>query len=100
MRKPGPHCGPRADAMQIPDVRSIGKTGATMTDRNDPRRQAGNVSRRGFLKRVAATASTAALFNSIDMAFPGGVHIAQAAGPEVKKATLGFIALTDAAPLF
>ena len=32
--------------------------------------------------------------------FPFGVHVAQAAGPETTKANLGFIALTDAAPLF
>ena len=71
-----------------------------MTDRNSPDRPIGRVSRRAFLKRAAATASTAALFDSIGTAFSGGVHVAQAAGPEVKKATLGFIALTDAAPLF
>ncbi|HET7812309.1 MAG TPA: CmpA/NrtA family ABC transporter substrate-binding protein, partial [Steroidobacteraceae bacterium] len=29
-----------------------------------------------------------------------GAHVAQAAGPETAKANLGFIALTDAAPLF
>jgi nitrate/nitrite transport system substrate-binding protein len=33
-------------------------------------------------------------------AFPGGAFVAQANGPEVTKARLGFIALTDAAPLF
>ena len=32
--------------------------------------------------------------------FPAGVHIAEAAGPEVTKANLGFIALTDAGALF
>ena len=37
---------------------------------------------------------------AIGDAFPFGVHVAQAAGPEVTKANLGFIALTDAAPLF
>src|SRR5262249_4305632 len=31
--------------------------------------------------------------------FPFGVHVAQAAGPEVKKAVLGYIALMDASPL-
>ena len=55
------------------------------------------LSRRAFLK---ATAGTAALLGAVQTQFPGGVHIAQAAGPEVKKAKLGFIALTDAAPLF
>ena len=58
------------------------------------------VSRRSFLTRAAATLSTAAVIDSVRLAFPGGVHVAAAAGPEVKKATLGFIALTDAAPLF
>ena len=32
--------------------------------------------------------------------FPFGLSIAEAAGPEVKGAKLGFIALTDAGPLF
>src|SRR4029077_12842622 len=41
-----------------------------------------------------------ALTDAIRFAFPGGVSIAEAAGREVKKALLGFIALTDAAPLF
>ncbi|MDQ2084077.1 CmpA/NrtA family ABC transporter substrate-binding protein [Xanthobacteraceae bacterium Astr-EGSB] len=54
------------------------------------------LSRRRFL----ATSGTAALFGAIGNAFPGGAHVAQAAGPEVTKAVLGFIALTDAAPLF
>jgi nitrate/nitrite transport system substrate-binding protein len=54
------------------------------------------LSRRRFL----ASSGTAALFGTINTAFPGGVHIAHAAGPEVTKAVLGFIALTDAAPLF
>ena len=58
------------------------------------------VSRRSFLKRTGATLSTAALMESVGMAFPYGVPMAHADGPEVKKAILGFIALTDAAPLF
>lgn len=53
-------------------------------------------SRRKFLK---ASASTAALLGAAKLQFPGGAF-AQGAGPEVTKATLGFIALTDAAPLF
>jgi nitrate/nitrite transport system substrate-binding protein len=56
-------------------------------------------SRRNFLKRTAATASALALTDAARL-FPAGVHIAQAAGPEVTKANLGFIALTDAAALF
>ena len=52
-------------------------------------------SRRRFLK---GTASTAALFSSVQMQFPGGAF-AQGAGPEVKKSVLGYIALIDASPL-
>ena len=54
------------------------------------------ISRRSFLK---TTAGTAALMGALQTQFPFGVHIAEAQGPEVKKAILGFIALTDAAPL-
>src|SRR2546421_5423003 len=54
------------------------------------------ISRRGFLK---ASAGTAALLGAAQAQFPSGAF-AQAAGPEVKGAKLGFIALTDAAPLF
>jgi nitrate/nitrite transport system substrate-binding protein len=54
------------------------------------------LSRRKFLK---GTASTAALLGAVQMQFPGGAF-AQGSGPEVKGAKLGFIALTDAAPLF
>src|SRR5688572_1474998 len=69
-----------------------------MVDTNTPKSTP--LSRRGFLKRSVATSSALALGEAIRLAFPGGVHIAEAAGPEVKKAVLGFIALTDAAPLF
>ena len=55
------------------------------------------LSRRALLK---ATAGTAACSAPCRQQFPGGAHVAQAAGPEVTKANLGFIALTDAAPLF
>jgi nitrate/nitrite transport system substrate-binding protein len=55
------------------------------------------LSRRAFLK---TTAGTAALIGALKTNFPAGVHVAEAAGPELTKATLGFIALTDAAPLF
>ena len=54
------------------------------------------VDRREFLKGAAGTA---ALFAAAKMNLPGGAF-AQGAGPEVKGAKLGFIALTDAAPLF
>ncbi len=55
-----------------------------------------SISRRALLK----TSGTAALLAAVNPSFPFGAHIAQAAGPEVTKANLGFIALTDAAPLF
>jgi nitrate/nitrite transport system substrate-binding protein len=67
-----------------------------MTDGKTPK---SSLSRRAFLKRTAATASALALTDAVRTAFPGGA-MAQAAGPEVTKALLGFIALTDAAPLF
>ena len=54
------------------------------------------ISRRDALKTGAGAA---ALMAAVRMNFPGGAF-AQGAGPEVTKATLGFIALTDAAPLF
>jgi len=54
------------------------------------------ISRRQLLK---AGAGTAALLAAARLNFPAGAF-AQGAGPEVKGAKLGFIALTDAAPLF
>ncbi|MFL5212066.1 MAG: CmpA/NrtA family ABC transporter substrate-binding protein [Microvirga sp.] len=54
------------------------------------------MSRRSFLK---ASAGTAALFAAARAQLPSGAF-AQGAGPETKAAKLGFIALTDAAPLF
>ncbi len=56
---------------------------------------AGRTSRRAFLKQTAATA---ALFAAAKAALPAGAF-AQGAGPEVKGTKLGYIALTDAAPL-
>jgi nitrate/nitrite transport system substrate-binding protein len=53
-------------------------------------------SRRQFLK---ATGGTAALLAAARLNFPAGAF-AQGAGPEVTKAILGFIALSDAGPLF
>ncbi len=53
------------------------------------------VSRRSLLKG----AGTAALLAAAKTAFPGGANVAWAAGPEVKGTKLGYIALTDAAPL-
>jgi nitrate/nitrite transport system substrate-binding protein len=54
-----------------------------------------SLSRRRFLK---GTASTAALLGAAQTQFPGGAF-AQGAGPEVKGAKLGYIALTDASAL-
>jgi nitrate/nitrite transport system substrate-binding protein len=65
------------------------------TDSHKPANK--RISRRSFLK---ATASTAALIGAVQSQFPFGAHLAQAAGPEVKAAKLGFIALTDAGALF
>lgn len=56
----------------------------------------GNTTRRGVLKGAAAAL---ALAGAARAALPAGAF-AQAAGPEVKGVKLGFIALTDAAPLF
>lgn len=55
-----------------------------------------HTTRRGLLKGAAGALSLAAAGR---VALPGGAF-AQGAGPEVKGAKLGFIALTDAAPLF
>ncbi|AGB74323.1 MULTISPECIES: CmpA/NrtA family ABC transporter substrate-binding protein [Rhizobium] len=52
------------------------------------------ISRRSMLK----TTATAALVSAVRSAFPSGAFAA-AAGPEVKGIKLGYIALTDAAPL-
>jgi nitrate/nitrite transport system substrate-binding protein len=54
------------------------------------------LSRRQLLK---ATGGTAALLAAAKLNFPAGAF-AQDAGPEVKGAKLGFIALSDAGPLF
>src|SRR5215210_2801541 len=54
------------------------------------------ISRRALLKSTG----TSALMAAIAGEFPFGLHVAHAAGPETTKANLGFIALTDAAPLF
>jgi len=58
-------------------------------------------SRRGLSRRqlLKAASGTAALFAAARLNFPAGAF-AQGAGPEVKAAKLGFIALTDASPLF
>lgn len=57
------------------------------------------LTRRQLLKNTAGAVSTAALLSAARAAVPAGAF-AQASGPETTKATLGFIALTDAGPLF
>ena len=71
-----------------------------MTEGNTPRSRGTKyrLDRRQFIARGGALAGTSALSAAIRSAFPAGAF-AQGAGPEVKKATLGFIALTDFAPL-
>ncbi|MDI1262885.1 MAG: CmpA/NrtA family ABC transporter substrate-binding protein [bacterium] len=56
---------------------------------------------RGFSRRqiLKATGGTAALLAAAKLNFPAGAF-AQGTGPEVTKAILGFIALSDAGPLF
>src|SRR5438045_536287 len=71
------------------------RTTAPMTKPTDPTSRRG-LSRRQLLK---ATGGTAALLAAARLNFPAGAF-AQSAGPEVKGAKLGFIALTDASPLF
>ncbi len=66
-----------------------------MTKTSDPTSRRG-ISRRQLLK---ATSGTAALLAAAKLNFPAGAF-AQDAGPEVKGAKLGFIALSDAGPLF
>ncbi|MCJ8143420.1 ABC transporter substrate-binding protein [Ancylobacter sp. A5.8] len=53
------------------------------------------ITRRSILRAASATAVLAAA----KTAFPFGVRVAEAAGPETTRAVLGYIALTDAAPL-
>ncbi|WP_043362887.1 CmpA/NrtA family ABC transporter substrate-binding protein [Belnapia sp. F-4-1] len=51
------------------------------------------------LTRRTALTATAALLAAARAATPRGAHAQRATTPEVKKAVLGYIALTDAAPL-
>ena len=66
------------------------------TTANNATRSRRGLSRRTFLK---AGAGAAALVGALQTKFPMGVHIAEAAGPEVTKAILGYIALIDASAL-
>jgi len=54
--------------------------------------------RRSILRNAGGVAATAALMSAVRASFPAGAF-AQASGPETSKVTLGFIALTDSAPL-
>ncbi len=67
----------------------------TMTKTSSP------ISHRGLSRRrlLKAAGGTAALLAAARLNFPAGAF-AQGAGPEVTKAVLGFIALSDAGPLF
>lgn len=78
---------------------SDSKTGVNGKQTN-PTNAVQNAGRRQFFKDAAAVASTAALFSAVRAAFPAGAFAGTGGAPEVKGATLGFIALTDAAPLF
>ncbi len=67
-------------------------------EQNRSHRSTTSVSRRTLLQTGTGAFGTAALFSAIRSAFPAGAFAA-GAGPEVTKATFGFIALTDFAPL-
>src|SRR4030081_320244 len=64
------------------------RTNTAMTT-HSPKAPRRALSRRAFLK---TTAGTAALLGALRTNFPFGVHVAEAAGPEVTKANLGFSA--------
>src|ERR1700712_2617344 len=78
----------RRTAIQTQRTIDLMTTTSTRTHRS--------LSRRQILK---AGAGTAALLAAAKLNFPAGAF-AEGAGPEVKAAKLGFIALTDASPLF
>jgi nitrate/nitrite transport system substrate-binding protein len=56
------------------------------------------IDRRSLLRQGTAAAGMAVIASAIKAAFPGGAF-AQGTGPEVKGTKLGYIALTDSAPL-
>jgi nitrate/nitrite transport system substrate-binding protein len=66
-----------------------------MTTRNHTTR---GITRRRLLQGTARLGGAAATIAAIRAAFPSGAF-AEGAGPETAKVTLGFIALTDSAPL-
>ena len=59
---------------------------------------AAGLTRRSLIGSTASLAGATALMAAAQSAFPAGVF-AETAGPEATKVVLGFIALTDAAPL-
>src|SRR3954470_7720415 len=86
-------CAPRAATADVRPQQT--KDDAAMTKPANPSPRSG-ISRRQILKGAAGTA---ALLAAAKLNFPGGAF-AESAGPEVKAAKLGFIALSDAGPLF
>src|SRR5664279_970340 len=62
-------------------------------------RSRGTFDQRFTRRQALRTGAAATLFAAIKSSFPAGAF-AEGAGPETKVAKLGFIALTDAAPLF
>jgi len=70
-----------------------------MTDRTSDKGSPNGPNRRELLRNASGLAATAALLAAAKSAFPFGASIAHAAGPETTRAILGYIALTDAAPL-
>jgi nitrate/nitrite transport system substrate-binding protein len=89
--------GGQRNDLKVETALSEGRLIHMTTRENSGPRARKPINRRTFLK---AGAGTAALVGALQTQFPFGVHIAEAAGPEVTKALLGFIALTDAGPLF
>src|SRR5262245_34445671 len=87
-------CGRRAGLLPL-KLEPAGPA-TTMTTTSDKGKTPRGLNRRAFLK---ASAGTAALLGAVQTQFPFGAHVAQAAGPEVTKAILGYIALMDASPL-
>jgi nitrate/nitrite transport system substrate-binding protein len=72
---------------------------ATSRDDRPAASRARRPSRRDLIKQASATAAASALLSTLKAAFPAGAHAQAAAGPEVTKAILGYIALIDASAL-
>src|SRR5688572_3193114 len=91
-------CWPKARTREQPSSHGE-RTTSAMKKTSKARVQASGMSRRDLMKSASATAATAALMSAVKMSFPSGAFAQAAAGPEVKKAILGYIALMDASPL-